>query len=87
MRVIDYIPLDEVESIESDEHSRENEEEVQLRILTKQEGKNRGRTYIYNLPHDEGMVWVRKLTHAVKQVRQAGMQCATPAPPPMLLPS
>ena len=72
MKIIDFIPLEEVEAVEADEHSHENEAEVQLRILTKQDGKNRGRTYIYNLPHDEGMVWISKLSSSVKEVsRQA----------------
>jgi hypothetical protein len=68
MKIIDFIPLEEVEAVEADEHSDENETEVQLRILTKQDGKNRGRTYIYNMPHDIGMVWISKLTLAVKGV-------------------
>ena len=69
MKIIDYIPLEEVEAVEADERSAESgEDEAQVRILTKEDGKNRGRAYIYNMPSSEGAVWIDKLKQAVKEV-------------------
>ena len=67
-KIIDFIPLDEVEEVESDETSAENDGEAQMRILTIPGGKNRGRAYVYNMPSAESAVMVDKLKQAVKEV-------------------
>ena len=73
MKIIDSIPLEEVEAVETDELSAESgEDEAQVHILTKEDGKNRGRAYIYNMPSSEGAVWMDKLKQAVKEVLYLG---------------
>ena len=73
MRIIESIPLEEVEAVEADERSAESgEDEAQVQILTKEDGKNRGRAYIYNMPSSEGVVWIDKLKQAVKEVLYLG---------------
>jgi len=66
-KVIDLIPLVEVEAVESDEVSAENDKEAQVRILTKEDGKNRGRAYVYNMPLQDSAIWVASLKLAVKE--------------------
>jgi hypothetical protein len=66
-KVIDLIPLEEVEEVESDEVSAENDNEAQVRILTKEDGKNRGRAYVYNMPSQDSAIWVASLKLAVKE--------------------
>ena len=67
-KVIDFIPLEEVEAVELDEVSAENDDDSQVRILTASGGKNRGRAYVYNMPSSESAVFVDKLKQAVKEV-------------------
>ena len=37
------------------------DEHTQLSILTIENGKNRGRVYVYDLPSSEGQIWVERL--------------------------
>ena len=66
-KIIDLIPLEEVEEVESDKTSAENKDEAQVRILTKEDGKSRGRAYVYNMPSQEMSTWIDSLKQAVKE--------------------
>ena len=64
-KVLDSIPLEEVQAIESQELERD---QMQLSVLTNECGQNRGRVYVYNLSYDIGKEWVSLLNSAVTEV-------------------
>ena len=66
-RIIDSIALDEVQAVESQELENGN---LEVRVLTTDEGRNRGRVYVYDLPWQEGQEWVSKIRHQVSAARE-----------------
>ena len=56
-----------------------DEQTTQLSILTIENGKNRGRVYVYDLPSTEGQIWLEQLNVTVKKVKLDVHACALSA--------
>ena len=56
-RIIDFIALHKVQAVESQELENGN---LEVRILTTDEGRNRGRVYVFDLPWQEGQERVER---------------------------
>ena len=65
VKIIDSIPLEEIESVEADMKS--GSDQAQVVISTTEGGQNRGRVYVYFVPNDMIAEWKQKLDQSIKE--------------------
>ena len=71
-QIIDFVHLDDVQAVELEEL----EENLELRILTTEDGRNRGRAYVFEVPPRQGREWVDRINKAVYEAKKYAEEVA-----------